>query len=126
MRGGEEGGTGGTGAFAQMAEERKRTDGASPAREERRRSGEREGGEEEGDAGNKLSRSFPRAVTDLWFIARLCRGGSSGRQRNERTDVPSAIFPRTGANKVPAAAGVGGAAPSYRFSPPHEARSLGV
>jgi len=84
------------------------------------------GGEEEGDAGNKLSRSFPRAVTDLWFIARLCRGGSSGRQRNERTDVPSAIFPRTGANKVPAAAGVGGAAPSYRFSPPHEARSLGV
>lgn len=54
------------------------------------------------NAGNKLSRSFLRAVTDLWFIARLRAGGSSGRQRNERTDVPSAIFPRTGANKVPA------------------------
>lgn len=27
--------------------------------------------------------------------------GSSGRQRNEHTDVPSAIFPKTGANKVP-------------------------
>lgn len=25
------------------------------------------------NAGNKLSRSFPRAVTDLWFIARLRR-----------------------------------------------------
>lgn len=48
--------------------------------------------------------------------------GSSGRQRNERTDVPSAIFPKTGTNKVSSAAS-GHPATSF---PLREIRSLGV
>lgn len=48
-------------------------------------------------------------------------GESSGKQRNERTDVPSAIFPRTGANKVPA--GGGGAA---TIPPPFPLRAEGT
>lgn len=49
--------------------------------------------------------------------------GSSGRQRNERTDVPSAIFPKTGTNKVPAGGESGHPATSF---PLREIRSLGV
>lgn len=67
--------------------------------------GTRADGRGRGEMQETSSRGVFLGPSPTYGLLPVYAGGSSGRQRNERTDVSAAIFPRTGANKVPAGGG---------------------